>query len=64
MIPLEVWNRVGVKLLPKLKSGSGMKIGVDFSVTVNADLARSFETDLRQILADLNLTDKVRIEES
>jgi hypothetical protein len=64
MIPLEVWNRVGVKLLPKLKSGSGMKIVVDFSVTVNADLARSFETDLRQILADLNLTDKVRIEES
>lgn len=35
-------------MLPKLRSGSGLKVGVEFSVTVEGHLAQSFETDLRQ----------------
>jgi len=61
-IPPEIWNRLGTKIIPKLKSGSDLKIGVDFSVTLNADAVRNMESDLRQILEDLNLMDKIRFE--
>jgi len=61
-IPPEIWNRLGTKIIPKLKSGSDLKIGVDFSVTVNAESARSIESDLRQILEDLGLKSKIQIE--
>jgi hypothetical protein len=61
-VPPEIWNRLGTKIIPKLKSGSDLKIGVDFSVTVNAESARNIETDLRQILEDLGLSGKIKIE--
>jgi hypothetical protein len=61
-VPPEIWNRLGTKIIPKLKSGSDLKIGVDFSVTVNAESARSVESDLRQILEDLGLKGKIQIE--
>jgi hypothetical protein len=63
-VPPEIWNRLGTKIIPKLKSGSDLKIGVDFSVTVNADAARSIESDLRQILEDLGLGNKIEIEQT
>jgi hypothetical protein len=62
-VPPEVWNRFGTKVLPKLRSGSDLKVGVDFSVTVNRDVAGSLTSDLRQILDDLGLSDTVRLEE-
>jgi hypothetical protein len=61
-IPPEIWNRLGTKIIPKLKSGSDLKIGVDFSIVVGIGNAKSFESDLRQVLQDLGLSDKVRIE--
>jgi hypothetical protein len=60
-VPPEIWNRLGTKVLPKLRSGSDLKIGIDFSVTVEGQLARTFETDLRQILEDLGLTGRVQV---
>ncbi len=60
-VPPEVWNRLGTKVLPKLRSGSDLKVSVDFSVTVNKDVAGSLTSDLRQILDDLGLADKVEI---
>jgi hypothetical protein len=62
-VPPEVWNRLGTKILPKLRSGSDLKVGVDFSVTVNRDVAGSLVSDLRQILNELGLADKVHLEE-
>jgi hypothetical protein len=61
-IPPEIWNRLGTKLIPKLRSGSDIKIGVNFSVSLNPDQAKTIETELRQILNDLGLGDKIRIE--
>lgn len=55
-VPPEIWNRLGTKVLPKLRSGSDLKIGVEFSVTVKGQLARGFENDLMQIIEDLGLT--------
>ena len=61
-IPPELWNRLGTKILPKLRSGSDLKIGINFSVTVDNDFSTAFESDVRQILNDLGLSDKVQIE--
>jgi hypothetical protein len=61
-IPPEVWNRLGTRILPKLRAGSELKIGLEFSVTVSADSARGFAAELRQILQDLSLAEAVRVE--
>ena len=61
-IPPELWNRLGTKILPKLRSGTELKIGIDFSVTVDNDVSTAFESDVRQILNDLGLSDKVRVD--
>ncbi len=62
-VPPEVWNRLGTKILTKLRSsGSELKIGLDFSVTVPADAANSLATELRQLLQELGLGDSVRVE--
>ncbi len=63
-IPPELWNRLGTKILPKLRSGSDLKVGINFSVTVTSDMAKNLESELRQILDDLGLADKVRIDEA
>jgi len=61
-VPPEVWNRLGTKILPKLRAGSELKIGLDFSVTVSADSASGFAADLRQILQELGLAEAIRVE--
>lgn len=61
-IPPEVWNRLGTKLLPKLRNGSDLRLGLDFTVDLGADQAALFQAELRQVLQDLNLTEVVRVE--
>jgi hypothetical protein len=61
-VPPEIWNRLGTKILPKLRSGSELKIGIDFSVTVDGLLEKNFEADLKQILEDLGLTGRIQID--
>jgi hypothetical protein len=61
-MPPEVWNRLGARLLPKLRSGTELKVGVEFVVKVDGASAGHLESDLRQILEDLGLTGSVRIE--
>ena len=63
-VPSEVWNRIGTKLIPKLRSGAELKVGVEFSITVDAKLVRNMESEIRQILDDLGLTGKIRVESS
>jgi hypothetical protein len=60
-IPPEMWNRFGTRLIPKLRSVNELKVGVDFSVAVDAKMGPSLESDLRQALDDLGLTSKVKI---
>ena len=61
-VPPEVWNRLGTKILPKLRSGTNLRIGLDFSVTVSADAADSLATELRQALQELGLAEVVNVE--
>lgn len=54
-IPPELWNRLGTRVLPKLRSGADLKVGVDFSISLNEELVRNMQAELRQILEDLGL---------
>ncbi len=62
-ITAEVWNRFGTRIIPKLRTGSSLRLGVDLSVTVDASAAAQLEGDLRQAVEDVGLSDTVRIEE-
>ena len=63
-IPAELWNRLGTRVLPKLRTGKNLKIGIDFSVTVEAANANDLQVELKQILTDLGLQDSVELEQS
>ena len=63
-VPPEVWNRLGTRLIPKLRSGDDLRVGVDFSVSIESPQAKNLEAELRQVLADLGLSDQVRVEPS
>ena len=63
-IPAELWNRLGTRVLPKLRTGKDLKIGIDFSVTVEAANANDLQVELTQILTDLGLQDSVELEQS
>ena len=60
-VPPEMWNRLGTKVLPKLKSGDDLKVGIELVVTVDGTVADSLCGDLRQILDDLGIADKLEI---
>ena len=63
-VPPEVWNRLGTKMLPKLRSGENLSVGIEFSVSVSSQFAQNMEAELQQILDDLGLGDQVRVERS
>lgn len=61
-VPPELWNRLGNRILPKLRQGQGLKLGVEFVVEVaTADAAR-LQEELRQALRDLGLDGQLRVE--
>ena len=61
-IPSEIWNRLGTKLLTKLRTGEDLKIEVEFGLTVKPERATTFEVEIRQVLDDLGLSDKLKIQ--
>ncbi|MXY24404.1 MAG: ATP-binding protein [Acidobacteria bacterium] len=63
-IPAEIWNRVGTRLIPKLRASSsdGLRVNVAFELTTSERGADALLTEVRQILDDLRLTEQVRID--
>ena len=62
-VPHETWNRLGTKILPKLRQGSDLTLGLNFSVAVRADSSKNLESELRQALLELGLGESIRIED-
>lgn len=61
-VPPEVWNRLGTRLIPKLKSGVDLRLGIDATVTVDSAAASSVMKDLEQALTDLGLSDRLDVD--
>jgi len=54
-VPADSWNRVGTKLIPKLRSGDGLTIEVTMRVTVDGPNAQTLQMEIRQVLDDLGI---------
>jgi hypothetical protein len=61
-IPPEVWNRLGTRLIPKLKSGSELTLRIDATLSVESSAASALKKDLEQALTDLGLSDRLDID--
>ncbi|MGH9640551.1 MAG: DUF499 domain-containing protein, partial [Bryobacteraceae bacterium] len=60
-IPPESWNKVGIRLIPKLRSTAPPSLGVSFSLEIDAVEADYLLRELRQALADLGLEGRIEI---
>src|ERR1700683_4396267 len=60
-IPTEVWNRLGRTLLPKLKTAGELHLAIDASIEIKSD-SNALREEIEQILRDLNLFDKVKLD--
>ena len=58
-IPPETWNRFGTKVIPKMRSGTGLTAKVELEVTVSQDAAAALAAELRQILDELGVSGSV-----
>jgi hypothetical protein len=61
-IPMEVWNRLGRTLLPKLKTGKELRLSIDASIQIEVGSSDGLRQEIEQILRDLNLAEKVKID--
>jgi hypothetical protein len=61
-IPAEQWNKLGTRLLPKLRTaGQELSLGLDASLTVRTQDVQHLEAEIRQALRDLGLDGLVQI---
>jgi hypothetical protein len=58
----EVWNRLGVRLIPKLKSGQNFTLSFDATVQTQGDVGQHLVQEIRQVLAELGLADSVSVD--
>ena len=61
-IPPELWNRLGTKLVPKLRAGDSLTMGVDVTVELAQPDAESLQAEVQQVLSDLNLDGQVTVQ--
>lgn len=57
----EVWNRIGIKLIPKLRNGQQLRLGIEFCCDAEAADAVPLQAELMQVLADLHLSDSIQL---
>ena len=63
-IPPEVWNKLGISLLSKLRSGDSLDVHVDFTMRLRTALADTRASELKQALRDLGIGERLRVERS
>ena len=63
-IPPELWNRLGTRLLPKLRACADLRVEVGFSATVETNLAAGVAAEINQALDELGVRAKVEVKVS
>lgn len=63
-IPPELWNRLGTKLIPKLRAGNELTLNVKFDFEVASSTYESIHADIQQTIADLGLDGQVHVKRS
>jgi hypothetical protein len=53
---------LGTRLIPKLKSGSDLRLGINATFSVDAATAASLQKDIEQALNDLGLSEQMDVD--
>ncbi len=61
VIPPELWNRLGTRLLPKLRAGTEVSVGISFSAKFESGVAQTAAGEITQALEELGVKDKVEV---
>jgi len=62
LVPPELWNRFGSKIIPKLRCAEQLQARVELTAEVESSAVASLEMEIQQVLADLDLGGKVVVE--
>lgn len=54
-VPPELWNRLGTRLLPKLRAGSSLRVDVQFAAVFPEDAAADVLADVRRAVEELGI---------
>jgi hypothetical protein len=60
-VPPEQWNKVGIKLIPKLRSTNGLHIEVVMSGNIEGKNVANFVDEVNQAIVDLGLQAKLNV---
>jgi len=62
-IPPELWNKVGIRIIPKLRSAQAEPhLGVNFDLEIAGNQAAQLLRELQQAITDLGLSDQIKVE--
>lgn len=61
-VPAELWNRIGSRLIPKIRSVADHRLTFECVAEMDAAQAAHFVRELEQAIADLNLTGRLVVE--
>jgi hypothetical protein len=61
-LPPELWNRFGQRIIPKLRTAGSLQTQVELTVEVLPESVASLESDVRQLLNDLELNSKIVVD--
>jgi hypothetical protein len=60
-IPPEMWNRIGTKVLPKIKQAHGLKVSLEITIELKRGEAMALKKDLEQVISEMGLGGRVSI---
>ena len=62
-IPPELWNKVGIRIIPKLRSSQAEPLlAINFALEIKGEQAARLVRELKQAVDDLGLSGQVAIE--
>jgi hypothetical protein len=62
-VPPEQWNRLGTKLIPRLRTSGALSASIALACDVEASAVAAVMAELEQTLQDLALADRLRIDQ-
>ncbi len=60
-VPPESWNRLGTRLIPKLRTGNQLAVRIEISVEVDGAQAEALEKELKRAIEDLGLGARITV---
>jgi hypothetical protein len=61
-IPPELWNKVGIRIIPKLRSSqTEAHLGINFALEIKGEQGVHLLSELQQALSDLGLVDQIKV---